>query len=105
MEFRLSNPLLIALANDMEASANAANLVYTDTGTPGITRIRKGKGFCYYFENKRISNRSVLKRIRSLVIPPAWKNVWISLDEKSHIQAIGTDLKNRKQYRYHPDWN
>ena len=105
MEFQYSDPILPAIVNDMEASANAANLVYTNTSVPGITRIRKGKGFAYYLENKKISDASTLRRIRSLVIPPAWKNVWISTDDKSHVQATGTDFKNRKQYRYHPEWN
>ena len=105
MEFQHSDPILPTLAYDMEASASAANLVYTDTSKCGISRIRKGKGFAYYLENKKISDENTLKRIRSLVIPPAWKNVWISPDEKSHVQATGLDSKNRKQYRYHTGWN
>jgi DNA topoisomerase I len=46
-----------------------------------------------------------LKRIRSLVIPPAWKNVWICAKANGHLQAIGTDARGRKQYRYHPRWH
>jgi len=55
--------------------------------------------------NKTIVNKDVLKRIKSLVIPPAWKNVWICAKENGHIQATGIDAANRKQYRYHPTWN
>jgi DNA topoisomerase-1 len=40
-----------------------------------------------------------------LAIPPAWTNVWICADENGHIQATGLDLRNRKQYRYHQQWN
>ncbi len=105
MELQMSDPILPTLVNDMEASATAANLLYADTNVPGITRMRKGKGFCYYYENKKISDATTLHRIRSLVIPPAWKNVWISPDDKSHVQATGFDMKRRKQYRYHPHWN
>ncbi|MEO6732330.1 MAG: DNA topoisomerase IB, partial [Ferruginibacter sp.] len=46
-----------------------------------------------------------LQRIRSLVLPPAWEDVWISTLENGHLQATGKDVKNRKQYRYHPSWN
>ena len=105
MEFQLPNSVLPALAYDMEASASAVNLVYSDTQDPGIVRVKKGKGFDYFLSNRKISDKATLVRIRSLIIPPAWKNVWISPDEKSHIQATGFDSKNRKQYRYHPMWN
>jgi DNA topoisomerase-1 len=42
------------------------------------------------------------KRIRSLVIPPAWTSVWICPSKNGHIQAVGRDVRRRKQYRYHP---
>ena len=47
-------------------------------------------------------NKATLKRIGSLVIPPAWQNVWICPLENGHIQAVGRDARGRKQYRYHP---
>jgi DNA topoisomerase-1 len=73
--------------------------------SPGIIRKSKGDGFAYYDPNGRIVKNSLeLKRIRSLAIPPAWKEVWISTRSNGHLQATGLDAKGRKQYKYHPDW-
>ena len=73
--------------------------------TPGIRRRRAGRGFCYLGpDGKRITSGQVLSRIRALVIPPAWQDVWICPHANGHIQATGRDARNRKQYRYHPDW-
>lgn len=81
------------------------NLVYVSDATPGITRRKRGRGFAYYTpEGRHIKNPKTLKRIKSLVIPPAWQEVWICRDEYGHIQATGRDARHRKQYRYHPDW-
>jgi DNA topoisomerase IB len=52
----------------------------------------------------RIEDRAEIARIKSLVIPPAWRDVWISPDPRGHIQAVGTDDAGRRQYRYHDDW-
>ena len=69
---------------------------------PGIRRKRRGKGFAYVdAEGKRV-DKTTLRRIKSLVIPPAWTDVWICLDPKGHIQATGRDVRGRKQYIYHP---
>ncbi len=43
-------------------------------------------------------------RIDSLAVPPAWRDVWICVDEKGHLQATGYDDAGRKQYLYHEDW-
>jgi DNA topoisomerase-1 len=43
-------------------------------------------------------------RLKALVIPPAWQDVWISSDPQGHIQAVGTDAAGRRQYRYHEEW-
>jgi DNA topoisomerase-1 len=51
-----------------------------------------------------VRDRRVVARIRSLAIPPAWTDVWIATDAKSHLQATGRDARGRKQYRYHPRW-
>jgi DNA topoisomerase-1 len=51
-----------------------------------------------------LRDAATLKRIKSLVIPPAWKEVWICPDPQGHIQAVGRDDRGRKQYRYHPRW-
>ena len=73
---------------------------------PGIRRKRAGKGFSYTAPEGRplLRNSADFHRIRSLAIPPAWTDVWISPAANSHIQATGRDAKGRKQYRYHPRW-
>jgi DNA topoisomerase-1 len=93
------------ISNDVKKCAKAANLIYVTDAIPGIKRIKKGKGFVYLYEGKKITNNEILNRIKHLVIPPAWKNVWICSTANGHIQATGSDLKNRKQYRYHSRWN
>jgi DNA topoisomerase-1 len=88
------------LQADPLASAKAAGLRYV-TGE-GILRKRRGKGFYYLGPDlKPVRDRATLQRIRSLVIPPAWKNVWICPEANGHIQAVGRDARGRKQYRYH----
>lgn len=70
-----------------------------------ITRQRSGKGFTYFDEHgRRITDAAILERIRSLAIPPAYRDVSIAADPNAHIQAIGRDEAGRLQYRYHPDW-
>lgn len=93
------------LLSNAPGSAAAVNLVYVSGNEPGITRVKQGKGFVYFSGTKKIKDREELHRIRSLVIPPAWTNVWICPLCNGHLQATGTDIKNRKQYRYHPQWN
>jgi DNA topoisomerase I len=91
------------LASDPLASAKAAHLRYVAAEGPGISRKRRGKGFCYIGPDlKPVCDGATLQRIRSLVIPPAWRNVWICPTADGHIQAVGRDAKGRKQYRYHP---
>jgi DNA topoisomerase-1 len=69
----------------------------------GISRVPGKNGFRYFnSKGKAIHDPAVLKRIRSLVIPPNWKNVWICSNPNGHLQATGRDVRNRKQYRYHP---
>jgi DNA topoisomerase IB len=76
-----------------------------DPSRPGWTRRRRGKGFSYHDEHGRpITDAEAVARIRALVIPPAWTNVWISPDPRGHIQAVGTDAAGRRQYRYHDVW-
>lgn len=87
------------------SSARAARLRYVSDEQPGIRRRRAGKGFAYSGpEGERIADDEALGRIRSLAIPPAWKEVWICAQANGHIQATGRDEKGRKQYRYHPRW-
>jgi DNA topoisomerase-1 len=88
-----------------EESAKEAGLRYTNDGRPGIRRIRRGSSFRYLAPDGRIiRNGAELRRIKSLVIPPAWKDVWICPDPRGHLQAAGRDARGRKQYRYHQKW-
>lgn len=94
-----------AIAAEPEASAKAARLRYVHDGLPGIRRIRSGKGFRYVgADRKAIRDGDTLARIKSLVIPPAWTDVWICPVPAGHLQATGRDKRGRKQYRYHPKW-
>lgn len=80
-------------------------LVYTSDSEPGISRVRRGTGFLYRKpDGTRVTDRKTLSRIRSLAIPPAWNQVWICCKPEGHLQATGRDARNRKQYRYHPEW-
>jgi len=89
-----------------EEAARQASLAYVSDTEPGIRRRKAGNGFTYVGANgKRVSDRKTMARILSLVIPPAWTDVWISADPDGHIQATGRDQRGRKQYRYHPRWS
>ena len=86
-------------------SAKAAGLRYISDTRPGITRKRSGKGFRYTdADGKSLRDKEALARIKSLVIPPAWTDVWISPVANGHLQATGRDARHRKQSRYHPRW-
>jgi DNA topoisomerase-1 len=88
------------------ASAKAAGLRYVDDArTPGIRRIGSKSRVRYVGPNgATISNAAELQRIKALVIPPAWTDVWICPDPRGHLQATGRDARGRKQYRYHRRW-
>src|SRR6266849_2277843 len=93
------------IAPDAIAAVNAAGLRYVNDGERGMRRWRHGKGFVYVdASGKRVRDTATLGRIRSLVIPPAWTDVWICSSERGHVQATGRDAKGRKQYRYHAEW-
>ncbi|HMI54626.1 MAG TPA: hypothetical protein VK494_00420, partial [Gemmatimonadaceae bacterium] len=86
-------------------SAAAAGLVYVTDAMPGIRRKRHGRGFTYLGpDGEIIRSRDSLRRFRSLVIPPAWTDVWICPHEDGHLQVTARDGRGRKQYRYHPDF-
>jgi DNA topoisomerase-1 len=90
---------------DPVVAAKSAGLRYVSDGMPGIRRNRSGEGVSYLTaDGKPISDSEQLRRIKSLVIPPAWTNVWICPTPNGHIQATARDAKGRKQYRYHPRW-
>jgi DNA topoisomerase-1 len=93
------------ITSDPEESAREAGLRYVSDDRPGIRRRRSGKGFRYLRpDGSAVKDEPTLRRIASLVIPPAWTDVWIATDPRGHIQATGRDAKGRKQYRYHPRW-
>ena len=87
------------------AMSALAGVRYVCDDKPAIRRKRAGKDFVYLdAKGRRIADAAILKRIRSLVIPPAWTDVWICPAADGHIQATGRDAKGRKQYRYHDDY-
>lgn len=72
---------------------------------PGIARVRCGRGFRYVdAAGDPVSDPDTLARIKALVLPPAWEEVWIRADPAGHLQAVGTDAAGRRQYRYHDEW-
>src|SRR5215204_5168596 len=94
------------IVKDPVESAKEAGLRYVSDSRPGITRNKAGKGFRYIGpDGQTVKDEETLGRIKSRAIPPAWTEVWISPNEKGHIQATGRDDKGRKQYRYHPKWH
>jgi DNA topoisomerase IB len=87
------------------AAPTTTRLRRVDPRRPGLSRRRRGKGFEYTGQDgRRVTDESTLARIRSLAIPPAWNDVWISPDERGHLQAVGTDAAGRRQYLYHERW-
>lgn len=100
---RFGGPPAVSLAPP--AAASAAGLRYVKDTTPGITRVRAGKGFRHLDpDGEPVRDPELLARIRKLAIPPAWRDVWICPLASGHLQATGRDSKGRKQYRYHTRW-
>jgi DNA topoisomerase I len=93
------------IVTDPVAIAKAVHLRYVSATAPGFTREKKGENFIYLDkEGKEITDEDTLKRIRGLVLPPAWQEVWICPYANGHLQATGIDAAGRKQYRYHSSW-
>ena len=85
--------------------AEQAGLRWVTDATPGITRVRAGRGFRYRApDGSAVTDEATLARIRALAIPPAYTDVWISPRANGHLQATGRDARGRKQYRYHAKW-
>lgn len=94
------------IGNDPKITAKAVGLRYSLKSDRGYYRKQKNNGFIFFDEAENIvKDKDVLERIKKLVIPPAWQDVWISPYENGHLQVTGIDAKGRKQYRYHPYWN
>lgn len=90
---------------DPVESAHIVGLRYVTDRMPGIRRQKAGRGFRFqYPTGQSVKEVDVLRRIRSLAIPPAWREVWICPDPAGHLQATGRDDRGRKQSRYHPNW-
>jgi DNA topoisomerase-1 len=96
---------LAAALRDALEPTDAASLRYVTDARPGIRRRRAGSGFSYIdAQGNPVRDPETLARIRSLVIPPAWTDVWICPLAQGHLQATGRDARGRKQYKYHPRW-
>ncbi|WGL51991.1 DNA topoisomerase IB [Nocardioides sp. BP30] len=76
----------------------------TSPEQPGWSRKRTGRGFAYLDANGERLGAEEIARVKALVIPPAWEDVWITPYPNGHLQAVGTDAAGRRQYLYHPDW-
>jgi len=91
--------------SDPPAAARAAGLRYVHDDRPGIRREAVKDGFRYLdARGEPVTDENTLARIKGLVIPPAWTEVWICPQANGHLQATGRDARGRKQYRYHPKW-
>jgi DNA topoisomerase-1 len=94
------------IVKDPIAAAETVGLRYVTDEMPGIQRRRSGKNQFVYvgLDGKPIRDPEEIRRIDSLAIPPAYRDVWICPDPNGHLQATARDAKGRKQYRYHPLW-
>ena len=80
-------------------------LRFTDLAGPGITRKRSGRAWAYFdTQGKRITDRAEIDRLNAIGLPPAYEQAWFCPHADGHIQAIGTDARGRRQYRYHADF-
>ncbi len=100
----ISHRDFIDITKNYSRAAEVVNLIYVSDKEAGILRVKKGNGFVYKYNNSSLKDKNQLQRIKKLVLPPAWRDVWICYYENGHLQATGYDSKNRKQYRYHALW-
>jgi len=97
---KLSGSALSGSAAEAAQMAVEAGLVYVSDTEPGIRRLRAGRGFRYVTpENRRLAADKDLKRIASLAIPPAYRDVWITMKPRGHLQATGRDARGRKKIK------
>lgn len=101
----LSATQIDQLLQDPEKLANLANLVYITDDQLTIKRHKKGRGFYYTRNAKKITDPELLEHLKELVIPPAWHEVRITHLENGHLQVVGRDDKDRKVYLYHELWS
>jgi DNA topoisomerase-1 len=95
----------VKMHRNYKRTAAIASLEYVSDSSIGIKRDKHGSGFTYILNGSVVQDQEALARIKKLAIPPAWTNVWICPTGSGHIQVTGYDIKNRKQYKYHPNWN
>ncbi|PTM94170.1 DNA topoisomerase IB [Mycoplana dimorpha] len=89
----------------LDGPLKQTGLVYVSDSEPGIRRLPQGRGFCYRLPGgELVTDPAVKARIAALGLPPAYRDVWICMDENGHLQATGYDARGRKQYRYHRQW-
>ena len=100
----LSSEEVAALISNPDQAAEKANLIYISEDELCIERRKKGKGYQYFKNGELLSSNKELERIKKLVIPPAWEKVKICPVNNGHLQVVGLDTRNRKQYLYHPNW-
>jgi DNA topoisomerase I len=97
--------LIATLYDDPQECARIAKLRYVSPDEPGLTRLRRGKGFTYRdAQGLTIADVTLRERIAKIAIPPAWRNVWICTWEDGHLLAVGEDERGRRQYIYHERW-
>src|SRR5688572_1977529 len=85
--------------------ARSAGLRYVTDDSPGFALELHGTEVVLRdADGRRVQSASVLARVRALVLPPAWRDVWVGADSRAHLQATGRDAAGRKQYRYHAEW-
>ncbi|WP_142784595.1 DNA topoisomerase IB [Changchengzhania lutea] len=101
-----NNGVIKDITKRPEAVLDLYNLIYAQPEMLNISRSSKTEStYIYKMNGKEIINPTEIERINNLVIPPAWKKVKIANQDNAHLQAVGRDDKNRKQYIYHPKWN
>ena len=92
----------MSIADEHVEAAQVAGLRYVTDSSPGIRRRRRGRGFVYVRpDGDPLRDAGELERIRRLVIPPRWTDVWICPSSSGHLQVTARDARGRKQYRYH----
>lgn len=89
----------------VDGAVGVAGLAFADLLEPGISRARAGDGWHYHSpDGKRIRDAETIARLNRVALPPAYLDAWYCPDPRGHIQAVGTDARGRRQYRYHPDF-
>ncbi|NHF61015.1 DNA topoisomerase IB [Flavobacteriaceae bacterium TP-CH-4] len=101
---RFDTEFVEAILKEPETAIEKLDLIYVDSSKLAIERLKKGDQFLYVLNGRPLSETKQIKRIEDLVIPPAWKGVKIADLDNAHLQAVGNDLRKRKQYKYHPLW-